>query len=190
MLWNSDLPLVESTDGNSKKTTVRVIAGEYQGHTPPAPPPDSWASVKEAHLALWIVTLQSGAQWNLIPAAAPVRLRRRMYVYRGGVSARGQLGGEVGVAAGEVAELDPSATIAVTAQSETSLLIMQGRPIGQPVAHQGPFVANTQQELGRAFEEYQRTGFGEWKWGADGPVLPGNTERFAKCGDEPAHKPT
>jgi redox-sensitive bicupin YhaK (pirin superfamily) len=39
------------------------------------------------------------------------------------------------------------------------LLLVSGRPIGEPAAWHGPIVMNTQEELREAFDEYWRGTF-------------------------------
>ena len=63
------------------------------------------------------------------------------------------------------------------------ILLLQGLPIGEPVAHHGPFVMNSRDELQQAFIDYQRTGYGGWQWPAPGPVHPRDAGRFARFPD-------
>ena len=70
------------------------------------------------------------------------------------------------------------------------LLMLQGRPIREPVARQGPFVMNTRQELQAAFSDYRRTHFGGWPWADDGPVHARSAGRFAVHTDGRREEPT
>ena len=63
------------------------------------------------------------------------------------------------------------------------VLLLQGRPIGEPVAQYGPFVMNTRAELEQAFRDYQRTQFGGWPFPVNAPVHPREQGRFAKHAD-------
>jgi hypothetical protein len=68
-------------------------------------------------------------------------------------------------------------------------VVLQGRPIGEPVVKQGPFVANTRGEIREAMIRYQETGFGGWPWDSDAPVHPRDRGRFARHVDGTEESP-
>jgi len=74
--------------------------------------------------------------------------------------------------------------------ADVRVLVLQGRPIGEPVVQHGPFVMNTREEIYQAFSDYQRTEFGGWSWGASDIVHPREQKRFAKMGDGRLETPT
>lgn len=69
-------------------------------------------------------------------------------------------------------------------------MILQGRPIGEPVVQHGPFVMNTKEEIQQTFADYQRTQFGGWPWKTYEQVHDRNKGRFAKYADGTEEKPT
>jgi quercetin 2,3-dioxygenase len=82
---------------------------------------------------------------------------------------------------------DRAATIEAT-NGPAEILLLQGRPIGEPVAQYGPFVMNTRPELEQAFADYRRTQFGGWPYPENAPVFPRDAGRFARHGDGRAER--
>jgi redox-sensitive bicupin YhaK (pirin superfamily) len=72
---------------------------------------------------------------------------------------------------------------------ECEVVLLQGRPIGEPVVNYGPFVMNKRDEIRQAITDYQRTGFGGWPWPADDPVHVRDAGRFAKHADGRVERP-
>ena len=181
MFWDADVPRVVA-DG----VTVTVVAGTLGETEPPSPPPASWGSRDEAELAIWHIVLDPGASWSL-PAASAADANRVLYVFDGEGA---DLDGTV-VDAPTGAVVDPSVGLPVTNTSErpVEILMLQGRPLNEPVAQYGPFVMNTREEIQQAFEDYQRTRFGGWPWDRDDPVHGIDGDRFAKHADGRVDQP-
>jgi redox-sensitive bicupin YhaK (pirin superfamily) len=179
MLWSDDIPVLTAPDDQGRTAEVTIIAGELAGLRPPPPPPNSWASRPEADVAIWHVRLDPGASWQLPPAAS-AETARTLYAFGGDELAIGA--GAIGSDTG--AMLDPEAAVDLRAGgTEVDALLLQGKPIGQPVAQYGPFVMNTRVEIEQAFTDYQRTQFGGWPWDSDHPVHGRENRRFARHAD-------
>ncbi len=71
-----------------------------------------------------------------------------------------RLGGK-GINSGELAVLIDGNGIKFTATEGSRLLLIAGRPIGEPVARQGPFVMNREEDIQQAYRDYERGLFGQ-----------------------------
>ncbi|WP_226434927.1 pirin family protein [Rhodococcus yananensis] len=185
MLWDGDTPTVTFDDDAGRTASVRVLAGTLGGATAPPPPPDSWASRPDTDVAIWNIDLSAGVRWE-IPSAAGTDTQRVLYVYDG---APVTIGGRP-VTAGHGAVVDASMPLPVTGGADTTrILLLQGRPIREPVVSYGPFVLTDEAGVRQAFADYRRTGFGGWPWDDDGPVHSVDAGRFARYPDGHVEKP-
>jgi hypothetical protein len=186
MLWCEDIPVASFGDTGTR-VDVTVIAGALDGITPPAPPPDSWAARPEADVAIWHVRLDAGATWALPPARHPETVRT-CYVLDGTLAVDGTA---VTAPAAAVVRTDRARTVQAVGEAGTTteVLVLQGRPIGEPVAQYGPFVMNDERGIDQAFLDYRETGFGGWPWPDEAPVHPRERGRFARHADGRVEEP-
>jgi quercetin 2,3-dioxygenase len=184
MFWRESIPTVRATDDAGRSAAVTLVAGRLGEVAAPSPPPDSWAADPRAELAIWTIALEAGARWTL--PAAPAGLNRTLYFFQGdAVRVAGQ---ELRGAREIVVRSDRDVPLEALG-GPIELLLLQGRPIGEPVVAYGPFVMTTRAEVQQAFADYQRTGFGGWPWPSDEPVHPRAEGRFARHTDGRLDRP-
>jgi redox-sensitive bicupin YhaK (pirin superfamily) len=129
------MPWVELPGGR-----IRVLAGTWAGVTGPARTP---ARTAYAHLELeaggrFQQTLPEGWTAAVVPLHGSVRVE----------------GTEV--PADTVALLGAGDSLALEAVSAVSLMLLAGEPLREPIAHYGPFVMNTREEIEQAVQDYQQ----------------------------------
>ncbi|MDF3821271.1 pirin family protein [Leptospira sp. 96542] len=177
MLWNENIPVREFVDKNGKKLNVKTVAGSLFGDKPLDPPPNSWAADEKNEVGIYILNFDADAEFT-IPAASK-GLNRNIYYFRGkGLS----VGGEV-LSSSHLFKFASEETLTLKNGSEPGkILILEGRPIAEPVVQYGPFVMNSPEEIQQAFNDYRRTQFGGWPWDSSDPVHAGRG-RFARHAD-------
>jgi len=178
MFWAGTIPKREIVDKAGRRTQLTLIAGELEAAKAPAPPPDSWAAKADSDVAIWSIRMEPGAVWQL--PASRAGSGRTLYHFAGSGL---RLGGRE-VPAQSAIRLRDGASISLEAGGrETEILLLQGRPIGEPVIQHGPFVMNQRSQIEDAVRDYQRTQFGGWPWPRSGPVHARDSGRFARHAD-------
>ena len=186
MFWSQDIPRLVAKDDQGRSTEVAVIAGPLQDPSAAAgaaivdalaPPPDSWAAQADADVAIWTLRMAPGARWT-VPAASGEGTRRSLYFFKGAsITVAGQA---VASHAAIEVRADAAVELVNSGGEIAELLLLQGRPIGEPVVQYGPFVMNTQAEIAQTMDDYRRTQFGGWSFADDAPVHGRDPARFAK----------
>lgn len=196
MFWRDDTPVVNLpvssiTSGGSvpSTATVKVIAGVLNGAKPLPPPPDSWAADPKSDVALWVVEIPAGGALTLPPAHGGTTTNRAIYFVAG--QKLDVANGETALSPMTGARVKADVPLALAALHEPALvLLLQGRPIGEPVAQHGPFVMNTRDEIADCFDEYRRTEFGGWPWPQHDHCHSRATPRHALHADGRTEYPT
>lgn len=177
MFWANKIPKKVFEDEAGNEITIDVIAGQVDDKQALSPPPDSWAGNPDNHVMILTIVMSAGARWVLPKSVKG--LSRTVYFYQGGSL---NIDGE-NVSSMHKVELQSDEDVVLqNGEEECRLLLLQGRPIGEPVVQQGPFVMNTYDEIKQTIQEYQQTHFGGWPWQGPDPVHAGKG-RFAKHAD-------
>jgi redox-sensitive bicupin YhaK (pirin superfamily) len=175
MLWGDTIPTYTYSDAGGKATNVKVIAGKIEHTYAPSPAPNSWAADSGNEVAIWTIKMDAGAKWKLPTASAQVN--RSLYFYEGDAI---QIADQ-NFSTHQAVELHADIEVLLqNGNKESFLLLLQGKPIAEPVAQYGPFVMNTQAEIQQAMREYQQTQFGGWPWPSYEHVHSRELGRFAK----------
>ncbi|MFM7510122.1 MAG: pirin family protein [Actinomycetota bacterium] len=132
----------------SPGATVRVVAGEAFDLVGPG---STHTPITYTH-----VTLEPGAQ---VASAFDPNHTVLVFPLLGVVA----VGDEV-LATAELGVLGPGDAVELSvpadAASPSEILVLSGRPIGEPIARHGPFVMNTREELVQAFADVRSPEFG------------------------------
>lgn len=178
MLWSDTIPKLVQKDDSGKTTEVEIIAGTLSNKKAPAPPPNSWASDAKNEVSIWNIKLEAGGKYIMPKASAGIN--RVLYYYIGDSITIGK--NSIRSYCSVEVESDMDLEIQ-NGNTEARILVLQGKPIGEPVIQYGPFVMNTKEEINQAFEDYHKTQFGGWPWPKSDQVHDRKSGRFALHAD-------
>ncbi len=137
--------LLTSPDGG---TLIRVIAGDVAGHEGPG--------ATHTPISLVHATLEPGAE---VVLPWPHEFNALVYVLSGsgsvGTEARPLRTGQLAVFGSGDALSIRADTTQESRHPALDVLILGGRPIGEPVYAHGPFVMNNRSEIIQAFEDFE-----------------------------------
>jgi len=173
MIWANQVPSRDILGGS-----VRVISGKWNEIQAPPAPKASWAHNPENEVGIYIISIKPGESVEV--PTTDGKVNRMVYHINGGnADVEGQsLLPRYGM------QLDPSIPVNISAGNEpVRVLILQGKPIDEPVVKYGPFVMNTNKEIVEAFADYRATQFGGWPWSSADVVHPREQGRFAQMAD-------
>jgi hypothetical protein len=142
-ILDRDIPSIPLPDNAG---SLRLIAGEFDGHTGP--------SRTFTPIDVWDIRLNAG---KLLTLDLHEGRNTALVVLRGTVQVNGlELARE-----GQLALFErDGAQLTLEANGDAVVLLLSGEPIDEPIVGHGPFVMNTEQEIHQAFADFQSGRFG------------------------------
>ena len=179
MLWDDDDPAHACSDAPGATTEVTVVAGQLgDTHAAAAAAELVGRAPRQPTSRSGRIKLAPGATWTL-PAGGRRAANRTLYFFRGTAL---RVGGRDDRGDARDRSCAPDADVALDERRRRrrELLLLQGRPIGEPVAQYGPFVMNTRAEIQQAFADYRRTSSAAGRGPATIRCTRATEGRFAK----------
>lgn len=142
------LPAAEIPVVADDASSVRVIAGEYQGRRGAA---DTFTE-----LNVWDVTVNEGAETAI---TVPAGHNLAIVVRHGEI----ELNGEAAIQPTQLTVFEREEgeiRIRNSGSGKAEILLLSGEPIDEPIAAYGPFVMNTQEELAESIREFNAGKYG------------------------------
>lgn len=142
-ILDGDIPSIALKD---QAGSLRLIAGEFDGHTGPA---RTFTSID-----VWDLRLNGG---KLLTLDLHEGRNTALVVLRGTV----QINGQELVREGQLALFERNGQqLSLEANNDAVVLLLSGEPIDEPIVGHGPFVMNSEQEIQQAFADFQSGRFG------------------------------
>lgn len=159
MLWKEEIPIVTHKDDANRTTVIDVIAGRINETLAPTPTPNSWAATTKNAVGVFTVKMEPEATWTL-PKTNP-DANRTIFYYTGETL---EIEGKTIASDQMIRSVAGEDIVINNGGKESYLLILEGKPINEPVVKHGPFVMNTAEEIRETMREYGKTQFGGWPW--------------------------
>lgn len=124
---------------------VRVVAGDYDGHSGPAD--------TATRIDLWELQLNGSAPVEL---TVPAKQNLALLVHEGTATINGTTANQ-----GDLVVLDrQEGSVIIDVAEPARLLVLSGEPIDEPVVSYGPFVMNSREQILEAIQDFESGKFG------------------------------
>jgi quercetin 2,3-dioxygenase len=144
-ILSQSIPEIELSNSRG---SIRVIAGEHEGHTGPAK--------TFTPMNVFDIRLKKGEEL-VLPVADG--WNTSVVVLRGALESSGNHG-DVAKDAKMLMFSQEGEDIKIKALEDSVALLLSGEPIDEPIVGHGPFVMNTRQEIDQAISDFNRGAFG------------------------------
>lgn len=125
---------------------ARIIAGEYGSY--------AGAAHTFTPMNVWDMRLNEGRTLSI---ELPEGHTAALFVLRGTLKIGGQVVGEAEMAVME----NTGTTLAADIVEDSTVLLLSGAPLNEPIVGHGPFVMNTRAEIMQAMQDYNNGKFGQ-----------------------------